>query len=85
LTADLKPCGSLKARRAWRGCEEEKIVITYYVHGLKTPVFPLVTIGCLLVSREGWEDSRDVEATMEEEGTNRDGYWVEESADIGSI
>jgi len=31
-------------------------------------------MGCLLVSKEGWEDSRDVEATMEEEGTDRDDY-----------
>jgi len=30
-------------------------------------------MGCLLVSREGWEESRDVEAIMEEEGTYKDG------------
>jgi hypothetical protein len=33
------------------------------------------------VSREGWEDSRDGEATLEEEGTDS---GVEESADMGN-
>jgi hypothetical protein len=47
---------------------------TCCTRGLKIPAFSLVTMGCMLVSKEGWEESGDVEATVEKKGTDRYGY-----------
>jgi len=39
----------LKKKKAWKGLEEDKIVITWYNHGLNVSLFPLVIIKWLKV------------------------------------